>query len=242
MTPIPDQILTTLSLHGRMLPRMLSDIVASHPGCEDQHAVNAAIVVLIDAGQIKVDGAYLEHVQHESDLAVYFAAVDNYKAAMARRYSLRTRVGIWLANLWHRCWGGILLIIATSCFALGLSAQEGRWMTVEATAYCPCALCCDTRTERTANGTDTDKVPYGVAASPNIPLGAKIYVPNGAGYLDASHIDERARWFPVDDRGGMLRVEYRRNGVTRVDLRFKTHHSAMEFGRRLMTIYVEKPQ
>lgn len=127
----------------------------------------------------------------------------------------------------------LLLSLCWSCYA-------GEWIIADCSAYCPCALCCDTRTERTANGTDTNKVPYGVAASPNIPLGAKVYVPHGGGYLDA--VRSGARWFSIDDRGSALRSDWRRTGITRIDLRFRTHHSAMEFGRRLMTIYVEKPQ
>jgi 3D (Asp-Asp-Asp) domain-containing protein len=116
-------------------------------------------------------------------------------------------------------------------------AQEG-WLLVEATAYCPCALCCDVRTERTANGTDTNKVPYGLAASRNIPLGARIYVPSGAGYLDrmASRSDDR--WFFCDDRGGALDAEHRRGGVTRLDLRVRDHSYAKQFGRKLIMVYI----
>lgn len=118
----------------------------------------------------------------------------------------------------------------------GAHAADGRWITVEATAYCPCALCCDERTERTANGTNTNTIPYGVAASPNIPLGARVWIPVGAGYLDRSRKD--ARWFPVDDRGGALRTEWRRNGTTRLDLRYIGHSDAQQFGRKLMLVYV----
>lgn len=142
MTPIPDQILTQLSLHGRMLPRVLSDVVASHPGCEDQLAVNAEIVRLIDAGLIEVDGAYLCHVEpertEEEDLAAYFRAADTYRAQMARRRGFWSWVGVkitiaWEKFLaaWDRIWPGIVLIIATSGFALGLCAQDvPRWVLV----------------------------------------------------------------------------------------------------------------
>src|SRR4051812_25221228 len=135
MTPISDQILTQLSLHGRMLPRALSDVVASHPGCEDQLAVNAEIVRLIEAGLIEVDGANLCHVEpertEEEDLAAYFRAADNYRTQMARRRGLWSWVGVKLAIAWEkflaawdRIWPGVVLIIATSGFALGLCAQE----------------------------------------------------------------------------------------------------------------------
>lgn len=126
-----------------------------------------------------------------------------------------------------------LLLLA---LCLSVRAAEGRWVTVEATAYCPCELCCDVRTERTANGTNTTTVPYGVAASPNIPLGSKAYIPTGADYLDASRKDER--WFPIDDRGGALRTEWQRTGTTRLDLRYKSHESAKQFGRKILTVFI----
>lgn len=47
------------------------------------------------------------------------------------------------------------------------------------------------------------------------------------------------RWFQVDDRGGALRREWERTGVTRIDLRFKTHAAAKAFGRRWMMIYIQ---
>lgn len=132
------------------------------------------------------------------------------------------------------------VVIRILALLLGLSyaaAQEG-WITVEATAYCPCALCCDVRTERTANGTNTDQVPYGVAASRNIPTRARVYVPWGIGYLDRLATDHRARWWPVDDRGGALDSEYNRSGITRIDLRFKSHESAKQFGRKLIAVFI----
>ena len=38
----------------------------------------------------------------------------------AYRPTLLQRAGAWLAALWNKCWGGILCIVATSFFALGL--------------------------------------------------------------------------------------------------------------------------
>jgi len=116
-------------------------------------------------------------------------------------------------------------------------AQEG-WTLVTATAYCPCSLCCDVRTERTANGTNTDQVPYGVAASRNIPFGARVYVPNGAGYLDRMATRSDDRWFICDDRGGALDTERKRTGITRLDLRVRDHAYAQQFGRKMMMVYI----
>jgi 3D (Asp-Asp-Asp) domain-containing protein len=120
---------------------------------------------------------------------------------------------------------------------LAVSAQEG-WVLAEVTAYCPCALCCDVRTERTADGTDTNERPYGVAGSPNIPLGSIVFVPYGVGYLDGTRPTARA--FILDDRGGALRTEWRRTGITRLDLRYRTHASAKQFGRKLMMVYIKE--
>lgn len=113
---------------------------------------------------------------------------------------------------------------------------EWRPVLCEITAYCggPCEKC--ETTGVTANGTRTSERPYGVAASPNIPLGALVYVPRGAGYLDVSRAV--ARTFPADDRGGALRSEWRRSGITRLDLRYVTHHSAMEFGRKMVLVWI----
>ena len=130
-------------------------------------------------------------------------------------------------------------MIAPLLLSAAISAQEG-WQTVEATAYCPCAICCDARTERTADGTDTDLVPHGVAASPNIPLGWRVYVPYGDGYLDESVPFHR--WFPIDDRGGALRSDQQRSGVTRLDLRYRTHESAQRFGRKTIVVYFSAPK
>ncbi len=123
--------------------------------------------------------------------------------------------------------------------ALGQGA-EGRWITVEATAYCggPCEIC--ETTGVTANGTKTDDRPYGVAASPDIHLGTVVYIPSGASYLDVSRHSDR--WFQIDDRGGALRSEWRRSGITRIDLRYRNHSSAKEFGRKLMMVYIQEQQ
>ena len=121
--------------------------------------------------------------------------------------------------------------------ALGQGA-EGRWITVEATSYCPCALCCDVRTERTANGTNTNREPYGVAASRNLPFGTTLFIPVGAGYLDETYPRDSQRLFTVDDRGSALDSERRRYGLTRIDVRYRSHDFAVRFGRKIISVYV----
>jgi len=132
----------------------------------------------------------------------------------------------------------LLFFLTITANALEHTHAKGKWITVEATAYCPCEICCDTRTETTASQTSTNAVPYGVAASPDLAFGARVFVPIGGGYLDQSRAD---RWFTVDDRGGALQTEWKRSGITRMDLRYKTHASAKDFGRKLITVYIEAP-
>ena len=131
----------------------------------------------------------------------------------------------------------LLLSLTVTANALEYAHAKGKWITVEATAYCPCEICCDTRTETTANQTSTNAVPYGVAASPDIRLGTRVFVPEGIGYLDATLRGDR--WLVADDRGGALRTEWRRSGITRIDLRYKTHASAKAFGRKFIVVFIE---
>jgi 3D (Asp-Asp-Asp) domain-containing protein len=143
-----------------------------------------------------------------------------------------TRSHLWTCAI---CWA---IGIALAFLCAVANGAEREWITVEATAYCPCALCCDERTERTANGTNTNVRPYAVAASPNIPLGTRLLIPRGVGYLDRTYPLESQRLFVVDDRGGALRTEWQRTGVTRIDLRFKDHDWAVRFGRRVIAVQV----
>ncbi len=133
-----------------------------------------------------------------------------------------------------------LILLGALCY--GTQAQEGRWILCEVTAYCggPCEQC--ETTGVTANGTNTVDVPYGVAGSPNLPLGCTVLVPYGAGYLDATYPRDSQRLFELDDRGGALRTEWRKSGVTRLDLRYKQHSYAQRFGRKTMMVWIEDAQ
>lgn len=129
----------------------------------------------------------------------------------------------------------IPLILGACC----AQAQEG-WILAEVTAYAGNCPLCET-TGVTADGTRTSTRPYGIAASPDIGLGAKIFIPALAGYLDQSRPSGVDRWFVADDRGGALRSEWKRSGITRLDLRYRTHSSAKEFGRKYLLVYVSLP-
>lgn len=150
------------------------------------------------------------------------------------------------ARIWQHCKPHLafLLAISTTLAVLLLAlvtcapakGEEGRWITAEVTAYCPCALCCGTHDRTTANNTNTDRVPYAFAADRSLPFGTRIYVPAGLGVLD--QIRAADRWFPVDDRGGALDTEARKYGVTRLDLRVRDHWWAVRFGRRSLPVFI----
>jgi 3D (Asp-Asp-Asp) domain-containing protein len=96
------------------------------------------------------------------------------------------------------------------------------------TAYCPCKICCG----KSANGvTSTGRNAFrftGVAADPTaIPYGNFVRIP-GVGFRK------------VDDTGGAMRQSWRK-GVYHLDLRFKTHEEARQWGRKWMKVDVYKP-
>lgn len=129
-----------------------------------------------------------------------------------------------------------LLALTSLCVA-----AEWVPLVVEATAYCPCKICCGIRAAgRTADNTQTNEYPYGVAVAfpKQIPFRTPIRIPVGHGYLDQQSPEHRY-WY-VDDTGGRLKREQEEKGITRIDLRFVQHSSAVRFGRRRITIFVWK--
>jgi len=81
----------------------------------------------------------------------------------------------------------------------------------------------------TSTDVDTDDHPTGIAAAPTIlPYGTLIKV---TGYNNGN-------WAKVDDTGGAMRKDAKR-GIVHIDLRFKTHAEAVQWGRRHMTITVK---
>lgn len=51
----------------------------------------------------------------------YLEAVEEYNRLADLRGTFRHRVAVFLANIWNKCWGGLVLIVATSSLALWLS-------------------------------------------------------------------------------------------------------------------------
>lgn len=100
------------------------------------------------------------------------------------------------------------------------TVEYSKVLTMNATAYCPCAKCCGSYANGyTANGM---KAGYGVAAVDTsvIPLGTKLYV-EGYGYCIAA------------DTGGAIKGN-------RIDLCYGSHQAALNsgFGHKNVKVYV----
>lgn len=108
-------------------------------------------------------------------------------------------------------------------------------ITAELTAYAPNSAVCQT-TGTTYDGTLTDERPYGLAADRRLPIGTVVYIPAGIGVLDRVRAFDRS--FVADDRGGAL--EHHGGGPIRLDLRVKDEAWAKRFGRRIITVYIER--
>jgi 3D (Asp-Asp-Asp) domain-containing protein len=122
------------------------------------------------------------------------------------------------------------------------TVPQGRpqTVTVEATGYCPCGICCGwerswippfravyssgpnqgepKRVGVTASGTKAKKGTI-AADTRYYPFGTRVYIP-GYGYGT------------VEDRGGAIQ------GPARLDLFFKNHAQALEWGRRRLRVEV----
>jgi hypothetical protein len=64
---------------------------------------------------------YADDNKVTDDVKQFLDAVERYNREMDRRGTWRYRAAVFLSNLWGKIWGGVVLIVATSCLALGLS-------------------------------------------------------------------------------------------------------------------------
>jgi 3D (Asp-Asp-Asp) domain-containing protein len=140
-----------------------------------------------------------------------------------------------------------LCLVLARCAAETYMGATGYWLEVQATAYSP--LDAFTRDDignpsrRTANGTRTNRVPYGIAADPSyLPYGTRIIVPHGFGYLDRARpmdsAQPEARVFTVDDTGSIITERTRATGLVHLDLRFISVLSAQRFGSKRIAVFV----
>lgn len=100
------------------------------------------------------------------------------------------------------------------------------------TAYCPCKICCGPNAHgRTASGVYTKDRPYGLAVPKEL-LHSRIHVP---GYLAESA--PMVLW-KADDTGSALEENWAKTPrVLHIDVRFKNHDWALQWGVRHMTVY-----
>jgi len=99
-------------------------------------------------------------------------------------------------------------------------------MEVNASAYCSCEICCYPYSDGvTSRGVDAKT--KGVAVDPKIiPYGSIIEIPNYGTVV-------------ADDTGGAMRGRDK-NGLVKIDVRFKTHQEALNWGRNKLTIKIYK--
>jgi 3D (Asp-Asp-Asp) domain-containing protein len=113
----------------------------------------------------------------------------------------------------------IFIIVFILISAFGLTTERYRTITVTATAYCPCEICCG----KWANGTTAigrcATLP-GIAVDPKyIKLRSYIDVP---GY---------GSWILADDTGSAIKGN-------KIDLRFNNHEEAKQWGVQRIKIRV----
>jgi len=100
-----------------------------------------------------------------------------------------------------------------------LMTWQPEYMTVRATAYCPCSKCCGEDADG-YTATMRDAKLKGVAIDKRlIPLGSRLDIP---GY---------GNWVLADDVGGAIKGN-------RIDVRFKTHQEALNWGVKTLRIRV----
>ncbi len=122
---------------------------------------------------------------------------------------------------WRACLALTVVALAACAWAPINEARQysPRWMTVEATAYCPGA-CCTDGDGRTATMRDARRP--GVAVDPAvIALGSRLDIP---GY-------PRGWWTLADDTGRLVRG-------ARIDVRMETHSEAKAFGTRTLRVRI----
>lgn len=95
----------------------------------------------------------------------------------------------------------------------------------EVCAYCPCAECCgENANGKTSEGKDAWGKGVAVPVGGPIPLGSEVAVPGWG-------------WGPADDR---TKAEYEDGKSLKIEIRFRSHEAALEWGVKRLTIQVAK--
>lgn len=116
--------------------------------------------------------------------------------------------------------------------------------TAVITAYCPCVKCCGDYEGKIRGKTASGKMaqPLRTLAAPkNIPFGAEVYIVEGDG--GGGRLAKGVCLGIVEDRGGA--ISWRTSKTTgkpvlRLDVYFRTHDEALEFGVRSAEVRIEK--
>ena len=124
----------------------------------------------------------------------------------------------------------LVAMIISLCLQVQSKGFKQKKLWVKATGYCPCSICCGTDSDgKTSLGKNALKP--GVAADPRaIPYGTLLHIP---GY---DHPDLEGKHVRVDDTGGAMRQSWRKHGKYHIDVRFKTHKEALEWGVKKLQI------
>ena len=104
-----------------------------------------------------------------------------------------------------------------------VDGKEPRVITVNASAYCSCSLCCGKSNGITSSGRHASEW-HTVAAGSGYPIGTVIYIPALADKPNGG-------WFVVEDRGGAI-------SNNRIDIYMGSHSQALTFGRRSLECYI----
>lgn len=119
----------------------------------------------------------------------------------------------------------IAVLFVVFCAVL-VRAETARIVRMKVTAYCPCTKCCG-QDACGLTSTGRDAYTLGVAADPKLlPYGTKLEIP-GIGIRT------------VDDTGGAMRKDARR-GIYHIDIRFRTHQEARNFGVKWLDVKILK--
>jgi len=114
-------------------------------------------------------------------------------------------------------------MIFIASFFLGLERTDAKTVKMLVTAYCPEKCCCGEYANGRTSKNDDAYICDGVAADPKaIPYRTKLKIP-GVGIKE------------VDDTGGGMRQSWKK-GVYHIDLRFKDHQKALNWGKRWLKV------
>ena len=155
-----------------------------------------------------------------------------------------TLLGVYLASRGALC--------ASELPQTRFEGYTGHFATVCATAYSPVDPVDDAYRStkgkwlyKTADGvTDVREDPYGIAVPlvrgrPALKFGTTIVIPTATGYVSKT-VQDRA--FDVDDVGNGHQYFSRRNGCLHIDLRFRSHESAIRWagprGYRFIRVFI----